>query len=133
MNTSLNDLQPVELTTVVWASFRDAYELSRRIEDVSKGWQLFLAIDDAVEESFRALKMEYVSDDVIEGSSDALLQRASNRINLAIDVLYVLANQGKPHAKALMVALAVKANDACERISRLIEWENEDREELLCN
>jgi hypothetical protein len=133
MMTSLNDRQPVELTTIVWASFRDAYELSRRLEDDSTGWQLFLAIDDAVEESFTALKLEYVGDDVVEGSSDALLQRAANRINLAIDMLYVLANQGKPHAKALMVNLAIKANDAYERILHLVDWETAEREELLCN
>jgi hypothetical protein len=125
---ALCNRSPKALKTIVLAAFYDAYEFSRRLEDASIGWQLFLTIDDAVGESLRALKMEYVVGEVDLSTIEAVRLRIEERFTLAIDVLDVLTSQGRPNGMPLMVALADKALDAYERIRYLHCWESEERE-----
>jgi hypothetical protein len=131
--TSFEDRDPAQLTSSVWSSFRSSYALSRSLEDEATGWRMFLDIDQIIEDSLRALRMEWVMKEDYAATTDQLIKRTEQKIDRALDAILAMLSKDEARAMKLLVDLAMKAGAVSDQIGRLCTWENEEREKLRCN
>ena len=131
--TAIEDRDPAELTSIVWSSFRASYLLSMSLEDGAAGWRLFLHIDQIIEDSLRALRMEWVMKDDYATTTDRLVLRTANKIDRALDAILAMLSKDEARAMKLLIDLAVKAGAVHDQIGSLCDSEHEERDKLLCN